>query len=85
MQWSALITSVPLNWVSLATAIFSFARAFIKYMEYRDGCRLDAKTKARKLRDYGKAMKKAKEEGNTDELEDLFTMLVPADRLRNRK
>lgn len=66
-----------MQWVALVTALFSFAKAFLKYLEHRDERALATKEKIERLREFKRAMDMAKE-GNTNEIETMFTMLVPS-------
>jgi len=62
-----------MGYIQLLIAILTLGREIIKYLNNLEKSKSG---KAKKMADFKNALKKARKEGNTDELENIFADLV---------
>ena len=62
-----------MHWLTAFTAVLSFAKELMKYMREKNACKKEAATD---MKLFAKAMKKARKEGDTSDLEERFKRLT---------
>jgi len=65
-----------MGYVQLFLAIFTLTREIMRYLNNLEEAKQGAKGKAKKMKDFKNALKKANKERDTDELETIFSDLV---------
>ena len=65
-----------MGYVSLVIAVIGFARQLLSYIASSKDKKMPTRDKVEALIKFKLAIKKAKDEGNTDDLEKIFTLLI---------